>query len=50
MIVAIPMTTRRFGPSGSSKKKNIALERVTATIARRTRGIFFELRGIFIII
>ena len=50
MIAAITMTTSKFGPSGSSKKKNIALEHIIDVSPRITNNVFFELKFIFVII
>lgn len=47
IITAIPITTRRFGPSGSLKKKNITLEHTTDVIPNISSGIFFDLKYIF---
>jgi ribosomal protein S3AE len=45
-IVAITVTIRRFGPSGSSKKKNIVREQMREVIARINNEIFFDVRYI----
>lgn len=50
MIAAITATTKRFGPSGSSKKKNIALEHTIAVIPKITKVNFFDLKYILVII
>jgi hypothetical protein len=47
-IAAIPVTTRRFGPSGSLKSKNNVLEHTRDVIARISKDDFFELKSIFI--
>lgn len=46
IIAAATITTSRFGPSGSSKKKNIALEQRMAVIPRIISDVFFELKSI----
>lgn len=46
MTAAITMTTRRFGPSGSLKKKNIALENTIDVSARINSEVFFEMGDI----
>src|SRR3977135_3169703 len=43
MTAAIPVTTRRFGPSGSWKNANIILEHATAVIARISKELFLKL-------
>src|SRR4029077_39024 len=43
MTAAIPVTTRRFGPSGSWKNANIILEHTTAVIARISKELFLKL-------
>src|SRR3954470_22041207 len=43
MTAAIPVTTRRFGPSGSRKNANIILEHTTAVIARISKELFLKL-------
>jgi len=48
MIAAIPMTTTRFGPSGSLKKKNIALEHKLAVTAKINDVMFFDLKYIWL--
>jgi len=47
IIAAIPTTTRRFGPSGSLKNKNISLEHTIAVIPRNISEVFFDLKYIF---
>lgn len=42
MIVAIPITTRRFGPSGSLKNTNIARENIRAVTPRMSSEVFFD--------
>ena len=42
MTAAIPVTTRRFGPSGSWKNANIILEHATAVIARISKENLVE--------
>lgn len=46
MIAAITVTTRRFGPSGSSKKKNIVLEQIIDVMNKIKSGILFDLKYI----
>ncbi len=48
-MTAIPVTISRFGPSGSLKSKNIALEHKIAVTAKISKGVFFDLKyiGIF---
>src|SRR4029077_9318596 len=46
MTAAIPVTTRRFGPSGSWKNANITLEHATAVIARISKELFLKLKCI----
>jgi hypothetical protein len=48
-ITAIPVTTRRFGPSGSLINKNMPLEHTIAVMARISNKIFFDLKSIFVI-
>ncbi len=48
ITVAITPTTSRFGPSGSSKKKNIVLEHKTAVMTKISNEIFFDLKYIFL--
>jgi hypothetical protein len=50
IIAAIPVTTRRFGPSGSLKNKNSTLEQMIAVIARISSEIFFDLKYILYMI
>jgi hypothetical protein len=50
MIVAATITTKRFGPSGSLKNKNIVLEQTIDAIAKISNEIFFEMRYIILII
>ena len=47
-ITAITVTMRRFGPSGSSKKKNIVREQMREDAMRVRRGILEEEEGIVI--
>lgn len=49
-MVAIPITTRRFGPSGSLKNENIILENAIDVIPKIRSELFFELKYIFAII
>jgi hypothetical protein len=46
-ITAVPITTRRFGPSGSLKNKNITLEQTMDVMPRIISEVFFDLRYIF---
>jgi hypothetical protein len=41
---ARPATIKRFGPSGSLKKKNNILEQITAVTANIISEIFFDLK------
>lgn len=41
---------RRFGPSGSLMKKNIALEIIRAVIPKMSDEIFFDLKYMVVII
>lgn len=41
-IVAIPKTTKRFGPSGSSKKKSVVLEHAIAVMAKIKSIVLFD--------
>src|SRR5262245_18609240 len=41
---------RRFGPSGSWKKKNNALEHTNAVTTRRSNDVRFDSNGILVII
>ena len=50
IATATPITTRRFGPSGSLKNKNIFLEHAIAVIPKISKEIFFDLKYIFLII
>ncbi|HCC06366.1 TPA: hypothetical protein DEP94_03355 [Candidatus Nomurabacteria bacterium] len=44
MTTAITVTIRRFGPSGSSKKKNIAREERRDVMNKIMRDVFFDLK------
>lgn len=46
IIIAITVTTRRFGPSGSLKKKNIVLEKIIDVSPKIINEIFFDLKCI----
>lgn len=46
MTDAMTTTTKRFGPSGSLKKKNIVLEHRIDVMAKITNEIFFDLKYI----
>ena len=50
MITAIPITTSKFGPSGSLKNKNITLEHAIDVIPKISNEVFFDLKYIFVII
>ena len=45
--IAKPETIKRFGPSGSLKKKNSILEQMMAVAPKITNEIFFDLKFIF---
>jgi hypothetical protein len=47
-IPAVTTTIRRFGPSGSLKKKNIAPEDMRAVIPKINSAVFFDLKFIFL--
>jgi hypothetical protein len=49
-IAAITVTTSKFGPSGSLKKKNIAREKIIAVIPNIINEVFFDLKYISIMI
>lgn len=42
MTIAVTITTKRLGPSGSLKKKNIVLEHIRDVIAKISDEIFFD--------
>ena len=44
MIIANTVTIKRFGPSGSSKKKNIVLEHMIDVMPKIINEIFFDLK------
>ncbi len=46
IITAITVITRRFGPSGSLKKKNIVLDNTIAVMNKINNEIFFDLKYI----
>ncbi len=46
MIVAITTTTRRFGPSGSLKNRNIAREHTRDVMPKMSKEDLFDLRFI----
>lgn len=48
IITAITITTRRFGPSRSSRNQNIVLDTKTDVIPRISNEIFFDLKYIFL--
>jgi len=45
-IAAIPVTTSKFGPSGSLKNTNIILEHASAVIANISSEVFFDVKYI----
>src|SRR6516162_5480160 len=45
-IAASPVTTSKFGPSGSLKKKNNVLEHTTAVIPSVSNDVFFDAKDI----
>ena len=47
MTIARAVTIRRFGPSGSLKKKKRILEQMMAVTANISNEIFFDLKFIF---
>ena len=49
-ITAIPITTNKFGPSGSLKNKNITLEHTIDVTPKMSNGIFFDLKYMYVII
>jgi hypothetical protein len=49
-ITAIPITTSRFGPSGSLKKRNITREHMRDVRPRVSNEVFFDLKYIPVII
>ncbi len=48
-IIANTVTIKRLGPSGSSNKKNSALEHTMDVAAKMTKRNFFESRYVFLI-
>jgi hypothetical protein len=50
MIDAIPITTSKFGPSGSLKRKNIALEHAMDVIPKISNEVLFDLKYISVTI
>jgi hypothetical protein len=50
MIAAIPITTSKFGPSGSLKRKNITLEHRMDVIPKISNEVLFDLKYIFVTI
>ena len=48
-IRASTVTMRRFGPSGSCKKKNNVLEHRNAVITRRSKDFFVDANGMVLI-
>ena len=44
------VTMSKFGPSGSLKKKNIALEHTRAVMAKIINEVFFDLKYMFVIV
>jgi hypothetical protein len=49
-IIAIAITTKRFGPSGSLKNTNITLDNKIAVTANITNGNFFDWKDMIVII
>lgn len=47
-ISASTVTMRRFGPSGSLKKKNNALEHTSAVTTKRSSDARFDFNGILV--
>src|SRR5262245_47342096 len=47
-ISASTVTMRRFGPSGSWKRKNNVLEHTSAVIPRSSNDVFFAVKGIVV--
>jgi hypothetical protein len=47
-MTASTVTTRRFGPSGSWKRKNNVLEHTSAVIPRSSNDVFFAVKGIVV--
>jgi hypothetical protein len=45
-IIAIPITTRRFGPSESLKKTNMILDNTMDVMPKIIKEVFFDLRFI----
>ena len=46
IMIAITTTTRRFGPSGSLKNKNITLEHTKDVAPNMSSGVFLNLKYI----
>ncbi len=44
---AIPITTTRFGPSGSLKSRSSILDKISDVTAKMSNEIFFDLKYIF---
>ena len=49
-IAVIPITTNKFGPSGSLKNQNSILEQTMDVIPKISNEVFFDLKYIFVII
>lgn len=49
-ITAVTITTNKFGPSGSLKNQNIALEHMADVINKIINEAFFDVKYIFVII
>jgi hypothetical protein len=49
-IAAVPITTSKFGPSGSLKKENIALAHTMDVMPNISNEIFFDLNNILVVI
>jgi hypothetical protein len=47
-IIAVPRTTKRFGPSGSLKNTNIILDKPSAVMAKSINEDFFDLKFIIL--
>lgn len=45
-MAAIPITTSKFGPSGSLKNKNSILEHTIAVMPKISSELFFDLKNI----
>src|ERR1041385_4685560 len=47
-MTASTVTTSRFGPSGSWKRKNNVLEHTSAVIPRSSNDLFFAVKGMVV--